>query len=76
MSPSYWYGVYWIAENDDPGSGDSTDADVVKSYISTLLLADVFGKEPLTVAYDVIALRLNVPAKRAVNALAKLGIKI
>ena len=37
---SYRAGVYWIAMNDEPGEGSQ---EVVAGFISTLLLADLFG---------------------------------
>lgn len=56
---SYRYGVEWIAVNDDAGSSDATDIPSVSGYISTLLLADLFGKEPDDVACDVVKYRLK-----------------
>jgi hypothetical protein len=53
----YKFGVAWIAENDSPGSADAQDAAVVAGYISTLLLADLFHKEPATVAQDIVRYR-------------------
>lgn len=51
---SYRYGVAWIAENDEP---NILDADQVVGYISTLLLADLFGKDPDRVAADIVRYR-------------------
>ena len=48
---SYRHGVRWIAENDEP---EGTDLDEVSGYISTLLLADLFGKDADIVAADII----------------------
>ena len=53
----YKFGVAWIAENDDPGSADARDVEVVAGYISTLLLADLFHKQPVDVARDVVVHR-------------------
>jgi len=50
----YRFGVRWIAENDEP---DTLDAEEVSGYISTLLLADLFGKDALDVARDVVRAR-------------------
>lgn len=47
----YRFGVSWIAENDDPCE---TDPDIVSGYISTLLLSDLFGKDSLEVAADIV----------------------
>ena len=52
--PSYRFGVRWIAETDEP---ECLDVEEVSGYISTLLLADLFGKEPEKVAADVVRLR-------------------
>ena len=57
MREGYRFGVRWIAENDDPGSADAQNVEVVAGYVSTLLLADLFHKEPATVARDIAAYR-------------------
>lgn len=44
---SYKFGVEWIAWNDEP---EETDHEIISGYISTLLLADLFTKEPMVVA--------------------------
>jgi hypothetical protein len=54
---SYREGVAWIAENDDPGSSDATNLEAVAGYISTSLLADLFGVGRLKVASDVVKYR-------------------
>ena len=54
---SYREGVAWIALNDDVGAADARNPEVVQSYISTLLLADLFGKEPEDVAKDIVKYR-------------------
>lgn len=51
---SYRFGVAWIAENDEP---ETLDADEIGGFISTLLLADLFGKEPGDVAADIVRYR-------------------
>ena len=51
---SYRDGVFWIAWNDEP---TDRDADAIAGYISTLLLADLFGVDPYRVANDVLRLR-------------------
>lgn len=48
---SYRHGVRWIAHNDDCGGGASVAE--IASYISTLLLADLFGADPERVALDI-----------------------
>jgi hypothetical protein len=54
---SYREAVRWIAYNDDPGANDAQDPEVVVHYVSTLLVADLFGKEPEAVAADIVRLR-------------------
>ena len=54
MAASYKYGISWIAENDEP---EDMDVDSVDGYISTLLLADLFGKDPHEVAEKIVAKR-------------------
>jgi len=53
----YKFGVRWIANNDDPGSHDAQNVEVVASYISMLLLADLFHKQPAEVAKDIVRWR-------------------
>jgi hypothetical protein len=54
MRASYRKGVAWIAWNDEP---EDLDPENVSGYISTSLLADLFGKDPLDVAKDVVRYR-------------------
>ena len=63
----YRYGVRWIAVNDEPGD---FEPDRISGYISTLLLADLFGKDPEEVAADVVTCRkkeADVAISRASN---------
>jgi hypothetical protein len=53
---SYREGVSWIAMNDEP---IDTDVESIAGYISTLLLADLFGKSPDDVAADIKKHRLR-----------------
>lgn len=53
---SYRFGVMWIALNDEPMEMDSG---VVKTFISTALLADLFGKETEEVAVDIVKYKLR-----------------
>jgi hypothetical protein len=55
MRASYRHGVSWIALNDEP----ILDADQITGLISIGLLADLFGKDPETVAADVIRYRIR-----------------
>jgi hypothetical protein len=48
---SYREGVRWIAVNDEPGC---YHAEEVASFVSTLLVADLFDVEPARVARDVL----------------------
>lgn len=52
----YRFGVQWIAENDEPGSIDVAE---ISGYISTLLLADLFCKDPIKVAQDIARWRIR-----------------
>ena len=65
---SYRHGVEWIALNDNAGedfvSPDCRDGneqqkviDTIAAYISTSLLADLFGANRFTVALDVFRVR-------------------
>jgi hypothetical protein len=51
---SYRAGVEWIALNDEPGDRDPETA---SDYISSLLLAELFGVEPERVGRDVVRYR-------------------
>lgn len=54
-SRTYRNAVEWIALNDNPG--DNQPADIVASYLTVTLVADLFNKLPLDVAKAVIARR-------------------
>ena len=57
---SYRHGVAWIAENDEAGNGgDSIDVEIVSYYVSTLLLADLFGKPAEEVGADIVRYRIK-----------------
>lgn len=47
----------WIAFNDDSGSPDAEKVEVVAGYISTCLVADIFGCEREKVARAVVRRR-------------------
>lgn len=53
--PTYGDAVRWIAFNDNDGSDDAVPE--IAGYISTLLVADLFGAEPYKVAVDVLRTR-------------------
>lgn len=52
---SYRAGVAWIALNDEP---IDTDPESIAGYISTTLLADLFGVDPAKVGRDIARYRL------------------
>ncbi len=52
----YKFGVEWIALNDNPGDYNFDD---IVTYISTALLADLFGKSTDKVAKDIIKYRIK-----------------
>jgi hypothetical protein len=54
-------GVRWIAENDNAGSGDNLS--VIAGYVTTLLLADLFGKPESVVAADIVRVRRTLGLK-------------
>lgn len=63
MAASYRAAVSWIAENDDAGSNDALDPEVVAGYVTTILVADVWDKEPEEVAAAIVKYRKkNVPS--------------
>jgi hypothetical protein len=51
---SYREGVNWIAFEDEPGD---RDVEAIAGYISTCLLADLFGKDRNDVARDILRAR-------------------
>lgn len=59
---SYKAGVQWIADNDNAGDPERLDAEDIAGYISTLLLADLFGVMPSRVAGDVVKIREKADA--------------
>lgn len=54
----YRYAVEWIALNDDAGGGASSSE--IAGYVSTGLVADLFGKDQRDVALDVYRFRQKV----------------
>jgi len=58
--PSYRAAVRWIAGNDEP---EDLDPESVAEYISTSLVADLFGKDPLDVGTAIVAVRLREAAE-------------
>ena len=58
---SYRHGVQWIADEDEAGSDDARNMEEVAGYVSTLLLADLFGKPPAEVASEIVRYRMENP---------------
>jgi len=52
---AYYRAVAWIACNDSDADGPNTD--LIADYITTALVADIFGGTTESVAIDVAALR-------------------
>ena len=48
---SYRHGIRWIAENDEP---NDLDVETVAFYVSTLLLADLFGRDNYEIARAIV----------------------
>lgn len=56
---SYKEAVMWIGLNDEDGASERLDADTVAGYISTTLVADIFGVPSIQVAEAIVAFRMN-----------------
>lgn len=54
---SYQQGVMWIALNDAAGDPDALESVAVSQMISVCLLADLSGRDALSVANDVVRMR-------------------
>lgn len=52
--PYYKAAVEWIAWNDEP---TLTEPDEIAMQLTVLLVADIFGADPETVAKDVVKVR-------------------
>lgn len=55
--PNYRFAVSWIGLNDSPGDADALDAERVSELVTVGLVADLWGKQPLRVATDVVSFR-------------------
>lgn len=55
--PSYKFAVAWIAENDAPGDADALELETVAGYVTTALIADLYGHTTAKVAADVVRYR-------------------
>ena len=58
---SYKEAVAWIAFNDDAGGDEALEIDYVKNYVSTCLVADIFGVTTDKVGEDIIRFRKKNP---------------
>lgn len=54
----YALAIEWIAGNDNPGNEDTLHE--ILDYITTSLVADIFGREPIHVALDVKHARIRM----------------
>lgn len=55
----YRFAVSWIGNNDEP---EDLDVENVSGYISTILVADIFEKDPLEVAEKIVKYRKQLNA--------------
>lgn len=61
MKKGYKFGVAWIALNDNSGDIDALEIEAVKGYATTMLLADLFAKDTMVVAENIVKFRKNNP---------------
>lgn len=54
-SPTLIAGIQWIAANDAPADDD--DREEVAGYLTVVMLASLFNKDPMDIAYDVLLIR-------------------
>lgn len=64
ISKGYKYAVKWIADNDETAC---TDHEEIKTLISVVLTADLFGVTPDKVADDVLRARCKSNARYSVG---------
>jgi hypothetical protein len=62
---SYREAVAWIAINDDAGATYALDAEHLRIVVTVILIADIFGKDPVEVATDVVKFRAAEAVRRA-----------
>lgn len=63
MRASYKKGIEWIALNDGAGDDEALDVQFISEMVSVALLADLFGKEYLDVAKDIVRFRAKATCK-------------
>lgn len=66
-SRRYAFAAKWIADNDNPG--DNEGKAEIASYMSTMLVADLFSCAPEQVAEDVHLMRLAETPRRLIRPL-------
>jgi hypothetical protein len=49
--------VGWIAHNDESGNDNALNPKIVADMVSVVLIANIFGRKPLSVAKDVVRVR-------------------
>lgn len=54
---SYRQAIQWIANNDSEGEADALNPEVVAYYVTSLLVADIFGVDEVRVGEDVVRAR-------------------
>ena len=57
--PSYKEAIAWIALNDAPGDDDALDIEATKCYVTSVLIADIFGVDDEKVGKDIVLFRKN-----------------
>ncbi len=60
---SYRSAVKWIAVNDSNGDCERLAYNVVSELITTALVADIFGEDPIDVAIAVVRERVKADAE-------------
>jgi hypothetical protein len=58
---SYRHAIAWIASNDSGGEDDALTPATVGYYVTSLLVADIFGVEPERVGADIVSYRKKMP---------------
>lgn len=56
---SYKEAIAWIALNDDAGGDEALDLEYTKGYVTTCLVADLFGVDTGKVGKDIVKYRKN-----------------
>lgn len=56
--PGYREAVAWVALNDNAGDREAYDVQSLHGYVTVGMVADLFGRDQLKVAYDVVKYRI------------------